>query len=159
VHINAVWEVGKRFRSLRDREWPCRAVYKHPAEQRTTFGMSACCNAASGGLNAPIYPVGMSPAGATGRAAPDGAVGRGKPGRPSLAALARPLDGVLPSGCRAARLPLARLLSIYVDVVGNRSPIAIAGGQPVRRRGVRISAEVYLCVTNQGPSRHPAPRA
>ena len=64
---------------------------------------------------------------------------------------------MLPSGCRAARLPLARLLSIYVDVVGNRSPIAIAGGQPVRRRGVRISAEVYLCVTNQGPSRHPAP--
>ena len=28
----------KRVRRLRDREWPCRAVYNHPAEQRTTFG-------------------------------------------------------------------------------------------------------------------------
>jgi hypothetical protein len=90
--------------------------------------MSACCNAASRGLNAPIYPVCMSPADATGRAALDGAVGRRSARRPRSAALARPLDGVLPSGCRAARSSLDRLLSMYVDVVGNRSPIAIAGG-------------------------------
>jgi hypothetical protein len=46
------------------------------------------------------------------------------------AALARSLDGVLPSGCRAARPPLAHLLSSYVNVVGNRSPIAIASDSP-----------------------------
>ena len=41
VHINAVPKSVKRVKSLRDHEWPCRAVYKHRAKQRTTFGMSA----------------------------------------------------------------------------------------------------------------------
>jgi hypothetical protein len=38
AHINAVRKPVRVRRSLPDHEWPCRAVYKHPAEQRTTFG-------------------------------------------------------------------------------------------------------------------------
>jgi hypothetical protein len=50
---------------------------RYTGVQLPLIGMSACCNAPSGGLNVAIYPVCMSPADAAGRAAPDGAVGRG----------------------------------------------------------------------------------
>jgi hypothetical protein len=32
----------------------CKATHKYTSGQRPLFGMSACCNAPSGGLNAPI---------------------------------------------------------------------------------------------------------
>ena len=79
----------------------------------------------------PICPVCMSP-----RTRPYGprrtvpsVAGKPTPGQ--SAAVARSLDGVLPLvAALPARPPLARVLSSYVDVVGNRSPIAIAGGWP-----------------------------
>ena len=65
---------------------------------------------------------------------------------------------MLPSGYRAARLPLARLLSIYVDVVGNRSPIAIAiagDGPSYAEASALVPTSTYALPTRDLPGTPP----